>query len=115
MDAVHERNGKVLQFSTRGSNLPTTSSSRPPSPSPSPSRSPRSLPSRSLQRSRGSLSRRRSLDSLQRILCRLERRRNLCSPRSRVRSRSLFAQQRVVCLTGGFRGLLYRRDGTSPG
>jgi hypothetical protein len=82
------------QSSTRGSNLPTTSSSRRPSPSPSPSRNRHSLPSRSRRRSgspqRGSRGRQRLCS----LLRRLERRRrlgSLDSLRSRVRSRSLLA------------------------
>ena len=114
---VRQRNRKVLQ-SSRGRNLPTTSSNRRPSPSrsrPNPRRN-RSLPSRSLESQRRSLcsleSQRRSLESRPRSL---ESRRHSLCPRSlrRVRSRSL--EQRLVCPTGSFRGCLCRRDGTSPG
>ena len=80
---VLQRNRKSLQ-SSRGRNLPTTSSNRRPSPSrsrPSPRR--RSLPSRSLESQRRSLcsleSQRRSLESRRRSL--ESRRRSLC-PRS---------------------------------
>jgi hypothetical protein len=51
---VSQRNRKALQFSTRGSNLPTTSSSRRPSPSHS-RRTRRSRQSRSRESQRRSL------------------------------------------------------------
>jgi hypothetical protein len=84
---VCHRNRKALQ-SSRGRNLPTTSSSRRPSPSRRRSRrSRRSLPSRSRGRQRRSLCS-RQLCSLRSRARRLESRRSLCSRRSRVRSRT---------------------------
>jgi len=88
-DAPRQRNCKALRSSTRGSNLPTTSSSRRPTPRSRCSRRiRRSLPSRS--RNRGTLQPGRR-GRQRRNLCRPERRRNLGSLdslRSRVRSRN---------------------------
>ena len=112
---VCQGNSKALQ-SSRGRNLPMTSSSRRPNPSPSRSRrSRRSRQSRNHESQRRSLcsreSQRRSLESRPRSL---ESRPRSLDSRVRSRSRPRRLEKRLVCPTGSFPGPLCRRDGTSP-